>query len=258
MAKIGFKYLAWGKMATEPADAVPTYETGKVLGKAVSSSLAITNAEGKLYADNTVAENISEFTSAMLTAEVDNIGLEDQATLYGATYSDNEIQFGATDNAPYGGVGGVQVLSVGNTRKYRAWFFPKAKALVPDETDNTKTNSISFGTQPLNLDIQPPAFGAWRYVKEFATEAAAKAYVDTKLGVAVWHAVNVQVNGATTGEAATPVGVTYVAAAGSFELTITGTATALYDNGVDLVASISAGKYTLSNVTAAHEIAVIF
>ena len=97
-----------------------------------------------------------------------------KATLYGATYADNEIQFGATGQRAYGGVGGVQVLSVGNTRKYRAWFFPKAKALVPDETDNTKTNSISFGTQPLNLDIQPPAFGAWRYVKEFATEASGK------------------------------------------------------------------------------------
>ena len=75
----------------------------------------------------------------------------------------------------------------------------------------------------------------------------------------VWHAVNVQVNGAgTTGEAATPVGVTYVAAAGSFELTITGTATALYDNGVDLVASIAGAASTLTNVPAAHEIAVIF
>lgn len=258
MAKIGFKYLAWAQMATEPASAVPTYNTGKVIGKAVSSSLAITNAEGKLYADNTIAENISEFSSAMLTMEVDNISLENQADMYGATYADNEIQFGATDNAPYGGIGGVQVLSVGNVRKYRAWFFPKARAIVADESDNTKTNSISFGTQPLKLDIQPPAFGPWRYVKEFTTEAAAQAYVDTKLGVAVWHAIDVQVNGAGAGEAATPVGVTYVANAGTFELTITGTVTALYDNGEEKKASIEAGKYTLSNVTAAHSIAVIF
>lgn len=258
MAKIGFKYLAWAKMASEPTAAVPTYDTGKVLGKAVSSNLAITNAEGKLYADNKVAENISEFTSAQLTMEVDNISLADQADLYGATYSDSEIQFGTEDNAPYGGIGGVQVLSVGNVRKFRAWFFPKAKAIVADESDNTKTNSISFGTQPLNLDIQPPTYGPWRYVKEFTTEAAALAYIDTKLGVAAWHKIDVQVNGAGAGEAATPLGATYVANASSFELTITGTATALYDNGVDSVASIAAGKYTLSNVTAAHSIAVIF
>lgn len=258
MAKIGFKYLAWGEMATEPAGSVPTYSAGKVIGKAVSSSLAITNAEGKLYADNTIAENISEFSSAMLTMEVDNISLENQADLYGATYADNEIQFGATDNAPYGGVGGVQVLSVGNVRKYRAWFFPKARAIVADESDNTKTNSISFGTQPLKLDIQPPTYGPWRYVKEFTTEAAAQAYVDTKLGVAVWHAIDVQVNGAGAGEGATPLGTTYVAAAGEFVLTIAGTVTALYDNGVESKASIVAGVYTLSNVAAAHKIAVIF
>lgn len=258
MAKIGFKYLAWAKMATEPAAAVPTYSAGKVIGKAVSSSLAITNAEGKLYADNTIAENISEFSSAMLTMEVDNISLENQADMYGATYADSEIKFGATDNAPYGGVGGVQVLSISGTRKYRAYFFPKARAIVADESDNTKTNSISFGTQPLKLDVQPPAFGPWRYVKEFTTEAAAQAYVDTKLGVAVWHEIDVQVNGAGVGEAATPLGVTYVANAGAFTLTITGTATALYDNGVDSVSSIAAGAYALTNVTAAHKIAVIF
>ena len=41
-------------------------------------------------------------------------------------------------------------------------------------------------------------------------------------------------------------------------MTITGTATALYDNGTDSVGSVSGGKYTLSGVTADHKIAVIF
>jgi len=68
----------------------------------------------------------------------------------------------------------------------------------------------------------------------------------------------VQVNGAGAGEAATPAGVTAVASEGAFELTITGTATALYDNGTDSIASVSAGKYTLASVTANHKIAVIF
>lgn len=30
MAKIGFKYAAWAKVATEPAGALPTYNTGVV------------------------------------------------------------------------------------------------------------------------------------------------------------------------------------------------------------------------------------
>jgi hypothetical protein len=258
MAKIGFKYAAWAKVASEPVGALPTYNAGKVIGKAISSNLAISNAEGSLYADNVKVEDVSEFRSATLTMEVDNIALQNQADMYGADYVDGELQNGGADNAPYGGFGGVQVLSVQNVRKYRAYFFPKCKAIVPDESDNTKGASISFGTQPLQLNIAEPNSGKWRYIKEFTTEAAALAYVDTKLGVATWHEIDVQVQGATTGKAASPVGVSYVAAAGTFVLNITGTPTALYDNGVDSKASIDAGKYTLSDVTAAHSIAVIF
>ena len=108
------------------------------------------------------------------------------------------------------------------------------------------------------MKVMAPLYGPWYYLKEFTTEAAAQAYIDAKLGVVVWHAINVQVNGETTGEGATPSGTTYVAAAGTFELVIAGTVTALYDNGVESKGSIAAGKYTLSNVAAAHDIAVIY
>jgi hypothetical protein len=258
MAKIGFKLLAWAKILSETSSALPTFDTGKIIGKAISANLAVTNAEGTLYADNEIAEEISEFSSALLTAEAADIALADLAALYGADYVSGELQFGGADNAPYGGLGGYQVVSVNNVRKYRAYFMPKGKATVPDETDNTKTNSISFGTQPLRIKFMTPLFGKWRYIKEFATEAAARAYVETKLNVAVWHEVNVQVNGAGAGESASPTGITYAANAGSFALTITGTPTALYDNGVDVVESIADGVYTIASVTAAHNIAVIF
>ena len=102
MAAIGLKYFAWSKMATEPTDAVPTYDAGTVLGKAVSTNLTVTNAEGELYADDMLAEYVSEFVSADFSAETDNITLDKQAALYGATYSDGEIQFKPGDTAPYG------------------------------------------------------------------------------------------------------------------------------------------------------------
>lgn len=258
MATMGLKYMAWAQMATEPAAAIPTYSAGIALGKAVSVNVSMSNAEGELYADDMLAEYVSEFSSAELTAEVDNISLENQAKLYGATYASDEFKLSANDNAPLGGVGGYQVLMVGGVRKYRAWFYPKARASVPDWDGATKGNSISFGTQPIKMKIMAPIFGPWYYVKEFTTEAAAKAYIDTKLGVATWYAVDVQVQGATTGKSATPEGETSVASAGAFEIAITGTPTALYDNGADVKASIAGGKYTLSNVAADHKIAVIF
>jgi len=258
MAKLGLKYVAWAKMATEPTSANPTYEAGIVVGKAVSTNLAVKNIEGELYADDQLSEYKSEFSSADLTLEVDNITLANQANLYGATYANDEMTHSVNDAAPYGGIGGYQVLQVNNVKKYRAWFFPKAKAAIPDWSGTTKGNSISFGTQPMSLKVMAPNYGPWYYVKEFMTEAAAQAYIDTKLGVAMWYEIAVQVQGAATGKDATPAGITYVAGAGSFALTVTGTPIALYDNHVESKASISAGVYTLSNVTAAHKIAVIF
>ena len=59
-------------------------------------------------------------------------------------------------------------------------------------------------------------------------------------------------------EGVSPAGTIMVADGEDLELTITGTATALYDNGTDSVGSVSGGKYTLDNVTADHKIAVIF
>ena len=66
---------------------------------------------------------------------------------------------------------------------------------MPDEDDTTKSNSISFGTQPIDMTIMRPDFGPWKRVKEFETEAGAKAYVDTLLNVAVWHSIAVQAQG---------------------------------------------------------------
>lgn len=256
MASIGLKYLAWAKMATEPADAVPTFAPGKVIGKAVSTSLTVTRAEGELSADDMVAEYASEFSSASFTAEADNISLADQAEMYGAKYVDDEFQASAEDTAPYAGIGGYQVLMIHGVRKYRSWVFPKSRASIPDWTGTTKGTSITFGTQPITARIMAPTYGPWYYAKEFTTEAAAKAHVDTLLNIATWRQVNVQVQGGGAGKS-----VSYVGAVQDGEnavLTIEGTPTALYDNGVDQVSAISEGKYTISAISEDHNIAVIF
>lgn len=256
MASMGLKYMAWAMMDTEPATANPTYRPGLVLGRIISTNMTVTNAEGQLDADDMVAEYVSEFSSAQLTAETDNIELAHQAMLYGAKFDDVDgLQHFPTDNAPYGGVGGYQVLMVRNVRKYRAWVFPKAKAAIPDWTGATKGQSISFGTQPVNMKILAPSYGPWYYVKEFATEAAAQAFVDDKLNVATWHRASVQVQGSGS---VTPAGEMFVAEGGTLALEISGTPTALYDNGVEKAASIVDGKYTLASVAEGHTIAVIF
>ncbi len=186
MAKLGLKYMAWAEIDTEGDAAIPTYKsaTACVLGRMVSINVAIQNSEGELYADDMLAEYASEFSSADLTAEVDNITLENQAKLYGNTCSTTgEFTADADDTAPYGGVGGYQTLQVNGTKKYRAWFYPKAKASMPDFDGTTKGNSISFGTQPIKMKIASPKYGPWYYAKEFSAEADAKSYINGKLGI---------------------------------------------------------------------------
>lgn len=258
MAKIGMAYPAFAKIAGETTTALPTYDTGFVLGQALKADLTIAYAEGQMYADNKLVEDVSEFSSGSIAVETDNLTLPYMSVIYGADLTDDELGNGAEDTPPFGGFGYYQVLMVANVKKYRAFFYPKVKAKMGDETAATKSNSFTLGATPITLTVFKPNFGKWRYVKEFTTEAAAQAYIQTKLSVAVWHPIDVMVSGAGAGEGASPEGVTMVAAAGSFELTITGTCDALYDNGVESKISIVAGKYTLANVVAAHDIAVIF
>lgn len=184
MAAIGLKKLYWGKIASEPEAANPTYQGAKQIGKMVSLNVTINNSEGELYADDMLSEYASEFSSGDLTADVDHIELEDQAALMGATYTeDGEYQAGREDAAPYGGVGGYQVLMVKGVRKYRCWFYPKAKASQPDIDASTKNDSISFGTQPIKMKITMPNYGPWYYAKEFAAEEEADAYIKEKMGI---------------------------------------------------------------------------
>lgn len=255
MAKIGFKRFYWAKQATEPETSVPTYEKGMQLGKAVSCNVAVTNAEGELYADDQLAEYAAEFSSAQLTAQVDNIPLEKQAMLYGAQYVDDELLHNSNDTPPYGGVGGFQTLMVEGKRKFRAWVFTKAKAAIPDEDSTTRGNNISFGTQPVDMKIMAPKFGPWKRTKEFDTEAAADAYVQTALNVGEWFTAQIMLMGEGT---ASHNGIVSVASGETLEITFTNTPTKLYDNGSDVTSSVASKKYTLSSVNENHKICAIF
>lgn len=258
MAKIGMKYWGWAPFnVVDTVSALPTYTAGFKLGESVKADVKITNAEGQLYAEDALCEDISEFSSGALTGEVDELTLAKMATIYGATLSNGELGFASSDTPPFGGTAYSQYLQKSGTKKYRTFFYPKVKAKVPDDSATTKTASFSLGTEPISMVIFQPLFGKWRYVKEHANLAAAQAYIDGKLGIATWYNVNVLVSAASAGKTAVPSAYA-VASAGTFTVTLSGTVTKLYDNGVDVTATIVTGVYTVSNVTADHNIVAIF
>lgn len=258
MAKIGLAYLGFAPITEEPTDALPSYGAGLKLGHAIKADLSITNASGQLYGDNILVEDVNEFSSGTVAAETDNIPLATQAALFGATLVDGELGYGSDDTQPIGGLCYYQVLLIGGTKKFRAFYYPKAKAVMGDDTAATKSNSITFGTYPLNFTIFAPEWGKWRYVKDFDEKEDAIAYIEDKLNIASWYRFNVQMQGAGDGETVSPLGEFMVAGDDDKEIVITGTPTALYDNGTDKVASIAGGKYTISDVDEGHTISVIF
>lgn len=131
MADIGLKYMAGAIMDTDPENAQPTYEPGFVIGKMVSTNLTVTNAEGELYADDQLSEYVSEFSSADFTAEVDNIPLEKQAIMYGATYEDNELFHSTNDTPPYMAIGGAQQFRINGARSIAPGILRKLRLPCP-------------------------------------------------------------------------------------------------------------------------------
>lgn len=184
MAKIGLKYFAFAKLKSEAEGAAPVYEGGKVVGKIASINRNVTLAEGELAADDMTAEYASEFTEGDLSAELDYISLEDKAMMLGGKWDETNGYIGNANNtAPYGGVGGIQVIMKGGQRKFRGYVHPKVKAMPTDMEGTTKGKNISFATEHVKMKIVALENGDWIYENEFETEEEAKAYVFGKLGI---------------------------------------------------------------------------
>ena len=183
MAGFGAKYPCWAPMATEPAAAVPTYSAGQVLGKLVSASRSISNAEGELWGDDMRAEYLSEFASGTLDLSVTALTDAQLTALYGATATDGEIAFDKDDTIPYGGVGFYQVLMRGGTKYYRAYFYPKCKAIIGEASVETKGPSVNFTPEALQFSIDSPNYGGWCLVETFADEKDAIDWVKDKCSI---------------------------------------------------------------------------
>lgn len=167
----------------EPEDALPIYDTVTKLGKAVSANLTVNLANGDFYADDVLAENVSEFVSGALKMETDDLTDEVLESILGAKRSeDGELAFNINDVYPFCGIGYYKKLMRNGKVSYRAYFLPKCKASPVDDNGQTKGTSVTFQTSTVNFTIYAPNVGNWRYNKTFPTAAEALAWIKKKLG----------------------------------------------------------------------------
>ena len=249
MAEFGAKHPCFKKDGSE---------AGIVLGKLVSANLTVNLASGELYADDGLDEQLSEFASGTLAMETNDLTDENAAQIYGCKVANQVVTYNSGDTAPSGCLGYYKSLMRNKVKYYKGIFYPCVRAALGNDNAQTKGSSITFATTQTTFTIMAKDNGDWRETETFTSEAAARAWIESKCGIADYNEVRVQCQGAGDGESVDVEGVVYVPDGENLVITITGTPTKVYDNGEDKTSSVTGGKYTLTAVSAPHTIAVIF
>lgn len=194
MAKIGLKNFRFG-ILTEDAGGNASYGVGQKPAKAISCSVDISNNDVKLYADDVVAESDTSFQSGTITLGIDDEDDAMMATLLGHEIVNGEMVRSSEDVAPYVGLGRVVTKMVGGAYKYKVEFLKKAKFSEPSQENNTKGESLEFGTSELSGQVATLANGEWSVTKTFDNEADAQAYLNSFFSSGTPATVSFNVNG---------------------------------------------------------------
>lgn len=194
MAKIGLKYPVAAVIKSESSAALPTYDKGFVVGKAISCEKSIESNNNPLYADDAIAENDTSFSSGTLTLGVADFGsdneegIEIQAKLLGHEIvtedSGKIIRKKSNDNSPNVGFGYYKTKKINNVQCYEATILYKVKFQLPSESANTKGENVEWQTPEITGNIMACEFqNVWEDTAVFDTEDEAKKWINKKLNV---------------------------------------------------------------------------
>ena len=183
MAKIGLDNFLYAPL-TEDNDGTATYGTAKKPGKAISCSVSITNNSAKLFADDALAESDTSFQSGTVTMGIDRDDLTTQADLLGHTVTNGAVVRNSNDIAPYVGFGRIVTLMQDGAYKYKVEFLNKVKFSEPSQDDNTKGESLEFGTVQIEGTVSTLANGDWSTAETFDTRADAETFLNGLFTVA--------------------------------------------------------------------------
>lgn len=173
MAKIGLKYPVYKGVASG------------VIAKAIQADIAIETNNGKLYADDGIAESDNSFKSGKITLGIDDLSDAIQTEFLGHAVADGEITGNGEDESPYVGIGFYGAKKVAGVKKYRAIWFPNVQFSEPADSNKTKGESMEFGTPVIEGTIMRDSNSDWKKEKTFDTEADAIAYLNGKAGIPV-------------------------------------------------------------------------
>lgn len=191
MSRYGAKYLQWAPFkdagADEDPQSFPKYGTPQNLGPLVVVNDSITTAEPEDYGDDGLQDSVTEFQKLDIEVEVTELPLEAAVPMFGATKTvDGDIEFGAEDAAPWGGLGFFVSKRVKGKKCFQGIFYPKVMASRQGASYNTKGQSITFAHDKLKLKGAACKKGKYQVTSALLdTEDEAKAWVDGKIKASV-------------------------------------------------------------------------
>ena len=174
MAEFGANYPCF-----KPKDAT----RGVVTGKLVSANLTVNSASGELFADDSLAEQITEFASGSLAMETDDMLDSVASVIYGCTVTAGEVTFNKDDTAPEGELAYYKVLLRKGVKYYKAYYYPRVRAALGNDNAQTRGSSITFQTTSITFTVFADDNGDWRKTKTFETPAEAVEYINSKCSI---------------------------------------------------------------------------
>ncbi|MCR4886301.1 MAG: hypothetical protein K5919_05235 [Clostridiales bacterium] len=184
MASIGMRHVVAASISAEGTNAMPTYGTGFIVGRAQRGSIQWERNDNDLYGDDVVAEGDNSITGGRLDVGTTELTEENEEKLLGYLHDQTGDYYEVSDDAaPYVGIGYVQVLKRFGVTIYKAIWYMKAQFGLPSEETKTKEKSIEWGTPTVSgklFGVYNDASGKakFRRHKRFTTYAAALTWLD--------------------------------------------------------------------------------
>ena len=196
MAYIGMRRPVMAPITAETEGSAISYGTGSVIGKAVSANLTFDVADNPDYGDDVIVNNDKGVNGYSITLETTDLTPAARAALLGWT----AVTSGTTDpvithyqvsddNPPLIGFGFIRVkMDDSGARKYEAFWFHKTQFQSSAENASTKKKQIEWNHPQVTatgMGVYIDSSGKAKYFDymEFATEAAAETWLNTKAGI---------------------------------------------------------------------------
>ena len=187
---IGMMYPVWSPIATCVDGSLPTYGTGRVVQEARSANVTKEINNNPLYGDDRIVDDDNGITGLTVSFESTGLTFADRVALLGESVvgTSDEAQWEDDSSTPYGGFGYIRVMRDNGVRKFEAYWILKIKFQEESQETATKEGSITWRTPTLNgraagCDVDGSGKLRFRQHKVFETAAAAKEWLNTKLGV---------------------------------------------------------------------------